>query len=267
MGNLFRRAIPVLVALSALAGAASAEYSIQALQLGQVPQNTIVDVNDVVVTAVGRFGFFVQEPNSDPVYGRQYSGCWVYTNTQPTLQDGDLVNIHGKYYEYNCAAGGSPCQTEIDVFCSDCQGRVTRTGTATVPAPVPMTIPEVNDTGAYSAAYEGVLVHLDREDNTLIAQRRVDTYNWMLKRGVGQDSITVTKWSTFPGGEFNYDIPDPGTPVSFAAGVLTWKNGLYRLAPRDCENDLGIACPLNIQGAWAISTTQIGVRFGAALNQ
>jgi len=266
MGILLRRALPAILALLSLAGIASADTTLQQIQLGQVNVNTIVQVDGVVITAVGRFGFFVQEPDPDPQWGRQYSGCWIYTNTQPTLHDGDLVNVRGKYYEYYG-------QSEIDVFCADCQGQVTKVGIAPVPDPVPVTIPEVNDTGAYAAAYDGVLVRVDRDDNTLIAQATHDNPSytpWMLKRGVGQDSLYMSRWSAFPGGDFNYDIPAVGQAITFAAGVMVYYHNHWKLAPRSCQVDLGMPCPLNLSGAYSIATNpanQIGLEFGVAVSQ
>jgi hypothetical protein len=54
-----------------------------------------IALDDVVVTAVGPRGFFVQvDPTTAAYYtGPEHSGAYVYTNTAPGVAQGDLVDI------------------------------------------------------------------------------------------------------------------------------------------------------------------------------
>ncbi len=82
--------------------------TIQEIQQGGVPDGTVVDLRDVVVTtpiANSPRGFFVQEP----VYATQaeFSGIWVYLPEASMVDDlsgvvtaDALVNVQGTYTEY-----------------------------------------------------------------------------------------------------------------------------------------------------------------------
>lgn len=255
------RTLVLLASILLLAGAAMAEDSIYSIQLGLINNNTPVDVQGVVVTAVGRFGVFVQEPTPDPTYGRQYSGIWVYTNTVPTVHRGDIVNVRGTYYEYFDFS-------EIDASPAY-NGTVTFTGLGTVPDPVSVTIPEVNNQGSFSEPYESVLIRVDREDNTLFAGR-LDTHNeWHLKRDqpVTSPYLQMDQYSALPTGDFTYDVPDSGAALTFAQGILVYNFSEYKLAPRNCDEDLGTACRPKLRGAYGTSATGVAVQFGVPVTQ
>ncbi len=252
-------ALLVISSLASFVDSSLADTPIQDIQLGLIPDNTIVEVDGVIVTGVGRFGYFAQEPDEDTTYGRQYSGVWVYTNNYPTVRRGDIVNIRGKYYDYFGMA-------EIDQYCADCQGQTTIVGQGTEPPPVSVTIPEINDAGPFAEAYECVLVRVDREDPSLIALPDHDTYaEWVLKRAVGADSILMEQWSAHT--DFIYDVPESASAVTFAQGVLTYNRDHYKIAPRNCEEDLGVACTPHVRGAYATTATGVGVQFGVPLNE
>ena len=74
------------------------EATIQEVQLGFVPENTIVKFeNSVVVTGLRNNGFWVQELGAT---GTPFSGIFVYNQQEPTLwEPGDLVNVIGEYIE------------------------------------------------------------------------------------------------------------------------------------------------------------------------
>lgn len=255
------RTILLLTGLLLLAGAAIAEDSIFSIQLGLVNNNTPVDVQGVVVTAVGRFGVFVQEPNPDPTYGRQYSGIWVYTNTIPTVHRGDMVNVRGTYYEYYNFS-------EIDASPAY-NGSVTFVSVGTVPDPVSVTIPEVNNQGTLSEPYESVLIRVDREDNTLYAGR-LDTHSeWHLKRDQAVTSayLQMDQYSALPTGDFTYDVPDSGSLVTFAQGILVYNFNEYKLAPRNCDEDMGVPCRPKLRGAYGTAATGVAVQFGVDVDQ
>lgn len=259
MRSWFKSALLVSAGLVSLCAPSRADVALQDIQLGMIPEMTIVQVDGVVVTGVGRFGFFVQEPDVHPTYGRQYSGVWVFTNNYPTVRRGDLVNVRGKYYEYFGMA-------EIDQFCSDCQGQTSVVGPGVEPPAVSLTIPEINDAGPFAEAYEGVLVRVDRDDPTLVALPDHDTYaEWVLKRAVGADSILMEQWSAHT--DFVYDAPDSGSVVTFAQGILAYNRDHYKIAPRNCEEDLGVACVPHLRGAYGTTADGVGVQFGVPLNE
>lgn len=263
MRTLLKLALPLMGALLVVGGTAEADDTIQDIQLELYPVGTEVTIEDVVVTAVGRFGFFVQEPDEDVVWGRQYSGIWVYTNLIPTVRRGDLVNVTGSYEEYYDFS-------EIDLWDEVNEvpdGTYTLIGSATVPDPVDVTIPEVNDTGIFAEAYESVFIRVDREDDTLHSYPP-DNYNeWYLKRGAGEDSLLMESYSALPTGDFEYDVPDSGTVLSYAQGIHTYSYGSYKLAPRNCDEDLGMACVPRLRGAYAMSATEVGVQFGVEVTE
>jgi hypothetical protein len=216
-----------------------------------------VTVDSVVVTGVGFWGFSIQEPEPDPTWEWQWSGIWVYTGNSHLgqIRRGDLVRVSGIYEEYYDFS-------EIDI---------TQGGSFTVidhdwpiPDPVPLLISEINDTGIYAENYEGVLVRVDRNDNTLYA-RAPDQYDeWYLGTeptpGVG-DSILMDHVSAAPGGDFGYETPQPGTELSYAQGILVYNYGQYKIAPRNCEEDLGMPCKPALAGAYSTGTTGVDVEF------
>lgn len=254
-----KRMLPLVLGLGALAATAASSQAvvttIQDIQLGLVPENTEVDVFDAVVTGVGVFGFFIQDPDVHPTYGRQWSGIWVYTNAQNgAVAEGDLVTVAGEYYEY---FGFS----EIDITA----GNFAILGDAPIPDPVEVTISEVNDTGLDSEAYESVLIRIDREDPSLFAFAANQFNEWYVRtenfEGAGSDSLLVDNYSGF-----DYDRPAPGTQLDFMQGVLVYNFNQYKLAPRDCIRDIGTDCPPVLSGAWASSNTTIDLQFGVPMD-
>lgn len=239
---------------------AAADTRIFDIQLGLVAENTTVQIDGVVVTAVGRFGFFVQEPNSDPTYQRQWSGIWIFTNDLPTVEKGDLVNVSGVYQEYFDFS-------EIDETLG---GAYSVVGTAAVPAPVQMRIAEVNDTGAMAENYESVLIRVDRTDATLFSRAPNPFNEWYMSTqptiGVG-DSLLFDVYSAAPGGDFEYDVPPAGTGYTFAQGILVYNFGQYKLAPRSCEGDLGGPCKPKLRGGYATAINKVNAQFGVGVDE
>ncbi|MBD3162694.1 MAG: T9SS type A sorting domain-containing protein [Candidatus Eisenbacteria bacterium] len=259
MRTLLRLTLPLVAGLILAGGTAEADDTIFDIQLGVYPEGTTVTIEDVVVTAVGRFGFFIQEPDPDDTFGRQWSGIWVYTNDIPEPRRGDLVRVTGEYVEYFG-------MSEINVYDS-ASGEVTVLDQGTVPDPVDVTIPEVNTEGPLAEAYESVLLRVDREDDTLYSYPPDQYMEWFLKRAPGQDSLKMESWSALPGGDFEYDVPDSGTVLSYAQGILTYSFDEFKLAPRNCDEDLGTACKPRLRGSYAMSSTQVGVQFGVPVDE
>jgi len=265
MRHSLRIGLPLLLGLLLTqVGAAQADVSIYDIQLGVYPQDTYLEIDGVVVTGVAVYGFFVQELNPHPTYQWRYSGIFVYTISRPTCRRGDLVNVRGKYWEYPQPTGRS----EID-FSRPGGGTYSVVGQAPIPAPVPVTILEVNGTGLLQEEYEGVLVRVDRDDNTLYADDR-DAYGneWCLKRQIpSSDSLTVMQFPVGPQGDFEYTIPAAGTLLTFAQGIMDYRYSKRALLPRSCDEDLGMACVPKLRGAYATASTGVAVQFGVPVDE
>lgn len=269
-----RTLLLALALVTGLAGAAQAVVTtIYDVQLGTYPVNTEVTVENVVVTASGFYGFFVQELDLHPFYQRMYSGIYVFTHGSHLglVQRGDLVNVTGAYAEYNnfseIDVDSAPCGSTVD-----CHYEVV--GTETVPDPVPCRIYKLNNAHPDSSeaeAYEGVLVRVDLYDSTLFA-RALDSHDeWYISTsatpGMG-DSILVDNFPADPQGEFDYVPPDPGDPFSFLQGVLVYNYSQYKIAPRNCFEDMGVAgCPPVLRAVYAYDNTHINVSFAVDVDQ
>ena len=264
--NLVVAGAAILVLCTALGtspAAAQAEYSIWDIQLGLVPENTICYIDSVVVTAVGKFGYFVQEPTPHPTWQWQYSGLWVYTNQLHTFHKGDFITIRGTYKEYYAS-------TEIDIPAAGSQGLQYLIGQRAIPNPVLCLVSEINDTGSLAEAYEGVFVRVDRLDNTLFAGSEDNTLrkNWPLHtEPFGGDTLFVYHENAKAGDDFEYDTPDSGTVLTHVQGVLQYNYNQYKIAPRSCEEDLGGPCKPKLRGAYAMAPDQVRVQFGVEVSE
>lgn len=263
--NLTVAAAMVVLALAAAGTtpAVAQEYSIWDIQLGTVPENTICYIDSVVVTGVGKFGYFVQEPAPHPTWGWQYSGLWVYTNQLHTVHKGDFVTIRGTYKEYFAS-------TEIDIPAAGSQGLQFLIGQRAIPAPVSCLVSEINDTGALAEAYEGVFVRVDRVDNTLFAGAEDATprKNWPLHtEPFGGDSLFIYHENAKTGDDFEYDTPDSGTVLTHVQGILQYNYNQYKIAPRSCDEDLGGPCKPKLRGAYALGPTSVRVQFGVEVSE
>ena len=89
--------------------------TISMIQRGMIPEDTLVTVRNVVVTALYSTGVWVQ----DPAGGSTYSGIRVYEGVAPTVALHDRVDVTGTYIEYFD-------DSEIEL------ATITRRGTATI---------------------------------------------------------------------------------------------------------------------------------------
>jgi hypothetical protein len=247
------------------AGSAGAVLTtIPDIQQGMHDEGTEVTVENVVVTASGFWGFFIQEQNDGPYANGMYTGILVHTAAAHVgdIKRGDVVTVTGSYEEYYDLS-------EIDM--SEI-GSYEITGTAEVPEPYSLLITEINDSGPYNEAYESVLLRVDREDETLFAGQPNQYDDWHLftdmdAGGVTGDSLMMNLRSADPNGDFSYTLPDSGDPISFAAGILIYEYGQYKLAPRNCPDDLGMPCPPVLLGMWTYDNTHVDVHFAVDVDE
>jgi len=257
--------------LLAAAPAIAVDTNIYNIRTGAHSTGTLVTVGeltDVVVTASGRFGFCVQElvGLAPPPYTYMYCGLWVYTNGTHVgqLKKGDLVAVTGLTEEYFGL-------TEINVVTAGGDGDYAVVGSAPVPAPVHLRIADINDTGPFNEAFESILVRVDLNDPTLYARARDSFNEWYLSTSptIGQgDSILIDSYSADPSpdGDFDYVIPPEGTLLSYVQGMLTYNYSKFKIAPRNCVEDLGMACAPALRGAWARSNAQVDVLFAVPVD-
>jgi hypothetical protein len=252
----------VLVAGVSAPTPARADVSIYDIQTGVYPELAIVQIDSVVVTGAGMFGYFVQEPipRALPV-GRKYSGIWVYTGTDHTKHKGDIVSVRGQYQEYYLSS-------ELSVPDAGILGsQILMSHVSSIPEPVSVKISEVNDTGVDAEAYEGVFIKVDRDDPTLSSLREYEGLSnkryWTITTGAGPtpDSLSVYHENSKPGDDFSYGAPDAGTPFTHLQGILQYTRDRYRLGPRSCEEDFGAPCKPRLAGGYATGSTTINVQF------
>lgn len=151
------------------------EVTIQEVQNDAMASGTVIELKDVIVTAIdslggGSGGFWVEE-----VGGGEFSGVKVFgasLDQVALLAPGDIVNITGAIKHEACNEA-APCGTivfdngaSITEVIGETQGSlvVTKTGTGTVPAPVTVdakaiaALPSREARDAEWEKYEGVLV-------------------------------------------------------------------------------------------------------------
>jgi hypothetical protein len=163
-----------------------------------------VTIHDVVVTAVSSSGVFVQDPAET-----EYGGLLAYGATGAV---GDLVDVTGQYDEYYGL-------TEL-AFAT-----ATKTGTATVPAPIVADPCDVGSGGGDAERYESMLVQVASVSVTDANPDDPGDYNEFEVGGCLRvdDEVCPTCW---------LDQPAVGTTYSSITGPLTYTYGNSKLLPR-----------------------------------
>ena len=210
----------VLVLIFAGAAVAGPIYDVQT---GVYTIGDLVVVEDAIVTGVMYNGVFISEDVGGP-----YTGVWVYTDDDPGVAVGDLVDVAGEYKEYYDL-------TEIDVDAAGDDGYLifdsVHTGQL---AAVPVTIPQLNaDPEPWEGCYVFVISGMVVTDITL---------------GFGEWEVEA--WG-FPG-EFmrmddywyDFDTVVEGDCYCGAVGIYHYGYGNYKLEPfadAICHMDCAIA--------------------------
>jgi hypothetical protein len=231
----------LLVSLMLCAGVANGQLltTLYEINQGDVPENTIVRVENIVVTAVVYNGFWAQETGSGP-----YSGIWVYNGIAPGVIIGDLVSIEGEYIEYYGLS-----EIMID------SGVLEVVGAGSVPDPILVRAVDVKTTNPDAERYEGVLVKLEHLNPLDLdpgyGEWFAEEYDFAVNDTLRLDD------------QFDYGQPSPGQLLLSVTGVLRYNYDEFKLEPRgnyDLVYD-GFAPAPNIDWAAAVGTDAIDVKF------
>ncbi len=205
--------------------------TIYAIKSGMVMAGAVVSVKNALVTAVGANGYFLQVKEGDPGYvGAAYSGIFVF-QPAPTVMPGDRLDV--------------TTATVTDFFGQTELTGVTTNTTASgeaPPAPVTESMPNVPLTaadlsmGMIAAELEGVIVQVSNVTVT-------DT-NPPPGMGDAPPTNEFVVDNALRVDDFLHLIPAPtnGDGYKSIAGVMAYRNGLFKLEPRS-DNDAVLGPP------------------------
>ncbi len=183
-----------------------------------------ISLGNVLVTAVGASGFFLQVHESEAGYtGPDYSGIFVYkTSGLPTA--GDRVNI----------TTATPVSFFGQVQLSTATVSAALTTSNPQPAPIAVTAAEVADNGSRATKLEGVLVKVTNVTVADIAPasgsgESAPTYEFAVDSGL---RINDYFYRLVP-------FPVVGEVFSSITGIAEYRNGHSKLEPRSATDLLG----------------------------
>jgi len=188
------------------------DYAIYDIQEGNVTTDSMVTLNDVIVTAVFSKGFVVQEPD-----GGKYSGIYIYTNgNNGDVEQWKKVSIQGKYIEYFDLS-------EISVFpdgiLSIEEGEILE---PTIVAPA-----DIATDGCCGEDWEGVLVKVENVE--VINAEPLGTDGKDHGEFIVSDNLRIGAE-----GEYSYqDNRTVGDKFTSIAGIVWWSYDDFKLEPRD----------------------------------
>ncbi|MEW5739405.1 MAG: lamin tail domain-containing protein [Myxococcota bacterium] len=205
-------------------GGAACPATIYAVKQGMVPTGTKVAFGDVLVSAVGTNGYFLQVGDSEPGFmGRDYSGLFVYQPV-PGVAQGDRLSIPSgtvaNFYGQLQLNGVGPAGQDGGVAILSSMNAV--------PAPVPVNPADVaSNDGGLSTRLEGVLVRVDNV--TVLA----------LQPDAGPGDRDPTNEYVVTGGlkvndylHLTTPFPAVGQQYQAIIGVLEYRNNEFKLEPR-----------------------------------
>ena len=229
-------------------GNAGCPVIIRAIKDGTVPVGTAVRVANVLVTAKGSNGFFVQMKPGDQGYvDADYSGLFVFTGTaSPNLAAatvGARVTIDGSVALFQG-------QTELDTVASV---TVVTAGPEALPAPVAATYAEAKTGGTRAAKLEGVLVTLPMSSVTALNAAQGEA-----TLTAGADTLVLDDFVYLP-----TPMPQPtlGQTYTSVTGILTLRGMASKIEPRGAA-DLVLGAP----GLASLGPAQTYVRVGTTNN-
>jgi imidazolonepropionase-like amidohydrolase len=199
-------------------GSASCPVPIYDVKRETVAVGTSVRVRGVV-TAVGSTGFFMQVATDDPAYaGPDFSGIFIFTGTAPSVMRGDRVEADGPSIHFF---------GEIQLS----RPRITRLGTAPVPAPVVVAPAEIATGGARANALEAVLTRVESVVVTNAMPppsggETAPTYEFEVDSSLLVDDV-LFRISPFPA---------MGERFESITGVVQFRRSNSKLLPRDADD-------------------------------
>ena len=207
-------------------GNAACPSNIYAIKLGQAALGQAVSLSNVLVTAVGATGYFLQVAPSDAVYdGGNYSGVFVYAPSSG-VNVGDRLNIASATpanYQGQIQLSGSLSATDGGVL-------IASSGNP-LPAPQVVNPADVATDGGLAQPLEGVLIRVDAVNVTDIAPPPGGTDTAPTNEFVVNGSLRVNDYlfliTPFPVLSQNY--------LSLV-GVLNLRNGNTKLEPRSAAD-------------------------------
>ena len=186
------------------------------IQKGTIPENTVVTVENAVVTSGLTFkkdGFFIQDP-----MGGEYSGIYVYVGMNPDAlmpTPGDVVTVTGLYTEYYTMSQLSASQA----------GDVMVTGTAAELAPAVVAAADIATGGPKAENYESVLV---RVEGVTVATAADNFGEWTVDGGLHVDDLffAAADWTK----------PNPGDTFASLTGPLNFSFDNTKISPRSAAD-------------------------------
>jgi predicted extracellular nuclease len=196
----------------------TSDTSIPDIQMGIIPDGSLVRVEGVVVTAVASSLVWVQDPA-----GGEYSGVAVFPTGGPPagLDRGDIVTVEGTVDEYFDV-------TEI-AFAT-----ITETGVAPVPMPEMIADPSTLVVEATAEPWEGVLIEIAGVD---VSAAPDEFGEWT----VGAFGLHIDDIMYAPA-----VAPAPGDCAVRVAGPFHFSFSNYKIEPRDVGDVTitpGVSCP------------------------
>ena len=228
---------------------AACPATVYAIKSGMVMAGAHVTVTGPVVTAVGAHGFFAQVAPGDPAYtAPENSGIYVYTNTAPTVVQGDRVTV---------------ANATVTLFAGETEltgAMVTATAHGIALPPAVMATPaEVTTGGARAAALEGVLVTVANVTVTDPAPApaggdMAPTNEFAVTGGLRVDDLLFL---TTP-------FPRMGETFTSITGVLAFTHANSKLEPR-AATDLVAGAPQLLPFAAGTYFARVGTTAGATI--
>lgn len=211
-------------------GGGVVDVTIYDIQQNKVPDKSLVELKDVVVTSPvflskdGEGNFFIAEKG-----GGEYSGIQVYVYSDVTAEldadgklptVGDVLELRATYQEF----------FEYSELTLQAAGDLTITGAGPVPAPTSVAAADIATNGAKAENFEGCLVQIEGAEVTapveMYGQFQVD----------GSLVVDDLFFLPSPGPK-----PPQGQVFTKLIGQLTYNYEEFKLAPRDCADYQGWA--------------------------
>jgi hypothetical protein len=198
-------------------GTAGCPESVYRIKEGMVPNGTVVQIEDALVTGKGTNGFFVQRVDGDDDYaGADYSGLFVFTGPMtPALANavvGMRVTIDGSVATFQG-------QLELDTVSAVTPTTVTM---ESAPTPVDVTYTDIKTGGPRAAKLESVIVSVDAPASVTA----IDTT-------YGEYTLTASA-TTLVVDDFLYSTPNvtTGMQITGITGILAFRQMASKLEPR-----------------------------------